>query len=104
MAKIVWTNDAMALADEWLIEAQEEFGIKTKNKLRKAFVDVTRRLSLMPRSGPLDDVFMDEDGEYRFLHVNKALKVCYRVIDEDNVIIFAVVHVRMSPKSQKVYL
>lgn len=104
MAKVVWTEDALALADEWLIEAEEKFGVKTKNKLRQAFVDITKRLSIMPKSGPLDNVFSDEDGEFRFLHANKALKVCYRVIDDDNVIIFAVLHVRMSTNTQKAYL
>lgn len=104
MAKVVWTEEAIALADEWLIESQERFGLKTKNKLKDTYIDITRRLALMPRSGPLDDVFADEDGEFRFLHANKALKVCYRVIDEDNVIIFAVLHVKMDSVSQKVYL
>lgn len=104
MAKVVWTEEAVALADEWLIESQEKFGINTKNKLKQAYIDITNRLALMPRSGPLDDVFADEDGEFRFLHANKALKVCYRIIDDDNVIIFAVLHVRMDSVSQKVYL
>ncbi len=104
MAKVVWTKEALALADEWLIESEEKFGIKTKNKLKQAFVDITKRLSIMPKTGPLDDVFMDEDGEFRFLHANKALKVCYRVIDDDNVIVFAVLHVRMNTNTQKAYL
>lgn len=104
MAKVVWTEEAIALADEWLAEAHEHFGEKTKKILKNSFIDITRRLSLMPRIGPLDEVFADEDGEYRFLHANKALKVCYKVIDEDNIIIFAVLHVRMSTQSQKVYI
>lgn len=104
MAKVVWTKDAIALADEWLIEAEKMFGIKTKNKLKQAYTDITRRLAIMPRIGPLDEIFMEEDGEFRFLHANKALKVCYRVVDDDNVIIFAVLHVKMNSKTQRTFL
>lgn len=103
MAKVVWTKDAIALADEWLIEAEKMFGIKTKNKLKQAYTDITRRLAIMPRIGPLDEIFMEEYGEFRFLHANKALKVCYRVVDDDNVIIFAVLHVKMNSKTQRTF-
>lgn len=87
---VEWTADALVQAQDAL-EIARTYGIRVQRDLAANFETITRRLGLMPRMGTIEQELVDEDGEFRYLHANKFIKVVYKVISEDHVLIFAVV-------------
>lgn len=101
--KVEWTADALVQAQNAL-EIARTYGIKVQRNLAANFETITRRLTLMPRMGTIEQALSDEDGEFRYLHANKFVKVVYKVKSEDHVLIFAVVSDYTPPDILKQFL
>ena len=85
---IVWSPDAIEMADDFFEVTRHLYGQKVYQKYLEKIDDIQKQLSIMPRIGSLETALADEDGEYRFKLINDRFKLIYRIVDEDTILIF----------------
>ena len=104
MAKVVWSQYAIDLADIILQESKGLYGDKTYQRLIDRIEFLQERLSSMPRIGAKEEALENEEGDYRFLTINKRFKLVYEVVDDENVLIIAVWDFKQNPDKLRYFI
>ena len=104
MVKIVWSQHAIDLADIVFQESKAIYGDRKYQQLIDRIEYLQNRLAEMPRIGAKEEALEGEDGEYRFLTINKRFKLVYEVVDDDNVLIIAVWDFRQNPEKLRYFI
>ena len=92
------------MADIVLQESKAIFGTKAFQRMVDKIEDLQKWLGTMPRMGSFEEALKDEEGEYRFLVINKRFKLVYEVVDEDNVLIIAVWDFKQKPEKLRYFI
>ena len=101
---IVWSSDAMEMTDYFFEVTRHCYGQKVYQKYLEKIETIQKQLSLMPRTGSLEPALADENGEYRFKLINDRFKLIYRIIDEENILIFAVWDMKQDPSKLRLFI
>lgn len=64
--KIVWSSDAIEMADYFFEVTRHLYGQKIYQKYLDKVDSIQKQLLVMTRTGTLEPALADEDGEYRF--------------------------------------
>ena len=104
MAKTEWSNHALDMAEAIAQEAKLVYGKVVYNKLIDRIELLQNRLASMPRMGSKEEALAEEDGEFRFLVINKRFKLVYEVINDEHVLIIAVWDFRQDPRTMRYFL
>ena len=102
--KIVWSSDAIEMADYFFEVTRHMYGQKIYQKYLDKIDTIQKQLSIMPRIVTLEPALADEDGEYRFRLINDRFKLIYRIVDEDNILIFAVWDMKQDPNKLRLFI
>ena len=79
--KIVWSPDAIEMADDFFEVTRHLYGQKVYQKYLEKIETIQKQLAVMPRIGSLETALAEEDGEYRFKLINDRFKLVYRIAD-----------------------
>lgn len=102
--KIVWSPDAIEMADSFFEVTRHLFGQKVYRKYLEQIETIQQQLSIMPRMGSLETALADEDGEYRFKLINDRFKLIYRIVDEETILILAVWDMKQDPNKLRLFI
>ena len=99
--EIVLSEDALFMADAILSDARSLFGEKAFKTLRERMINALKRIEWSPRSGSLETALQDEDGEFRFILLNKRFKMIYKVVDEEHIRVLTFWDMRQNPENMR---
>ena len=102
--KIVWSPDAINMADDFFEVTRHLFGQKVYQKYLEKIETIQKQLLVMPRVGSLETALEDEDGEFRFKLINDRFKLIYKLLDEETILIFAVWDMKQDPNKLKLFI
>ena len=102
--EVILSENALFMADCILTDSRSIFGEQACRKLRDRIIFVLKRLEWSPRYGSLESALADEDGEYRFVLLNKRFKLIYRVVDEEHVRVLTFWDVKQDPDNMRMFL
>ena len=102
--KIVWSPDAIEMADDFFEVTRHLYGQKVYQKYLEKIETIQKQLAVMPRIGSLETALVEEDGEYRFKLINDRFKLIYRIVDEDTILIFAVWDMKQDPNKLRLFI
>ena len=102
--KIVWSLDAIEMADDFFEVTRHLYGQKVYQKYLEKLETIQKQLAVMPRIGSLETALAEEDGEYRFKLINDRFKLIYRIVDEDTILIFAVWDMKQDPNKLRLFI
>ena len=102
--EIVLSENALFMADAILSDSRSLFGEKAFRKLRDKIVSSLKRIEWSARYGSLEPALADEDGEYRFVLLNKRFKMIYRIVDENHIRIVTFWDMRQNPDNMKLFI
>ena len=101
--EIVFSKNALFLADVILTDSRSLFGEKAFTKMKDAISLAIKRIEWSPRYGSLEPALADEEGEYRFVLLNKRFKMVYKIEDENHISILAIWDVKQNPNNMRLY-
>ena len=102
--KIVWSPDAINMADDFFEVTRHLFGQTVYQKYLEKIETIQKQLLVMPRVGSLETALEDEDGEFRFKLINDRFKLIYKLLDEETILIFAVWDMKQDPNKLKLFI
>lgn len=102
--EIVLSENALFMADAILSDSRSLFGEKAFRKLRDKIVSSLKRIEWSARYGSLEPALADEDGEYRFVLLNKRFKMIYRIVDENHIRIVTFWDMKQNPDNMKLFI
>ena len=102
--EIVLSENALFMADAILSDSRSLFGEKAFRKLRDKIVSSLKRIEWSARYGSLEPALADEDGEYRFVLLNKRFKMIYRSVDENHIRIVTFWDMKQNPDNMKLFI
>lgn len=102
--KIVWSPDAINMADDFFEVTRHLFGQKVYQKYLEKIETIQKQLLVMPRVGSLETALEDEVGEFRFKLINDRFKLIYKLLDEETILIFAVWDMKQDPNKLKLFI
>ena len=102
--EIVFSENALFMADAILSDSRSLFGEKTFRKLRDKIVSSLKNIEWSARYGSLEPAFADEEGEYRFILLNKRFKMIYKVVDEEHIRIVTFWDVKQDPDNMRLFI
>lgn len=91
MMNVKWTIPAVEMADNVLYYTEEQFGKRQKQKLQRIFARVASDISTMPKKYQKEPALEDYEHEYRYYLIFNRIKVIYKILDDENIAIVAVV-------------
>ena len=86
---VEWHTKAQEHWEEQLEYCAETFGVKVALDCVKTAEEKIERICKFPESGTLEPLLKDEEFTYRFVHIQKRIKLIYR-FDERQQTIFIV--------------
>ena len=96
---VKWYAKAQSHWNEQLEYCAETFGRKTALENIQIVEDKIKRICKFPESGTSEPLLKDEPYTYRFVHVQKRIKLIYRYDEQQQTIfIVDVWNTRMSPQ------
>lgn len=98
------SENALFMADAILSDSRSLFGEKAFRKLRDKIVSSLKRIEWSARYGSLEPALADEDGEYRFVLLNKRFKMIYRIVDENHIRIVTFWDMKQNPDNMKLFI
>lgn len=97
---VKWYEKAQQHWDEQLYYCVENFGTKTAQECVKTADEKIERIRKFPESGTLEPLLKDEEFTYRFVHVQKRIKLIYRYDEQQQTIfIVDVWNTKMEPQN-----
>lgn len=101
---VVLSENALFMADCILTDSRSLFGEKAFRKLRETITLALKRIEWSARYGSLEPALADEDGEYRFILLNKRFKMIYKVVDEEHVRVLTFWDMKQDPGNMRQFL
>ena len=92
------------MADVILSDSKSLFGEKAFRKLRDKIAASLKRIEWSARYGSLEPALANEDGEYRFVLLNKRFKMIYRVVDEEHIHVVTFWDMRQNPDNMRLFI
>ena len=97
--QVKWFAKAQQHWDEQLLYCAETFGRKTALDSIKIVEEKIERICKFPMAGTPEPLLKDEKLLYRFVHIQKRIKLIYRYDEQQQIIyIVDVWNTRMSPQ------
>lgn len=91
MIRVIWASSAIEMADRVLEYTEEQFGKRQKKRLQKIFAHVASEIAFMPQMHQKEPALIDSGSDYRYYLIFGRIKVIYKIVDDSNIIIVAVV-------------
>ena len=102
--EVVISENALFMADCILSDSRSLFGEKAFRKLRDSIILALKRIEWSARYGSLESALADEDGEYRFVLLNKRFKMIYKVVDEEHLWVVTFWDMKQNPDNLRLYI
>jgi plasmid stabilization system protein ParE len=97
--EVKWYDKAQQHWDEQLTYCAETFGRQTALESIQTVEDKIERLCKFPESGTPEPLLKNEKQQYRFVHIQKRIKLIYRYDkQQETIYIVDVWNTRMSPQ------
>lgn len=97
---VKWYTKAQEHWNEQLEYCAETFGVKTAMDCVKTADEKIERICKFPESGTLEPLLKNEQLTYRFVHIQKRIKLIYRFDSEQQTIfIVDVWNTKMHPQN-----
>lgn len=91
MITVIWASSAIKMADKVLEYTEEQFGKHQKKKLQRIFARVASDIAVMPKIHQKEPALIDSGSDYRYYLIFGRIKVIYKIVDDNNITIVAVV-------------
>lgn len=95
--EVILTDLARLQLNSVLDYVEEEYGERTAAKTLDRIADKLRRLLMFPESGTLDAKYSTSKLLVRHILINP--NIFYYIVEEDTVLIIAVMHTKQSPRT-----
>lgn len=102
--EVVLSENALFMADCILTDSRSLFGEKAFRKLRESISSALKKIEWSARYGSLEPALADEDGEFRFILLNKRFKMIYKVVDENHVRVLTFWDMKQNPDGMRLFL
>ena len=72
--------------------------------MRERIATALKNIEWSARYGSLEPALADEEGEYRFILLNKRFKMIYKVVDEEHVQVVTFWDVKQNPDNMRIFI
>ena len=102
--EVILSENVVFMADMILSDSRSLFGEKAFRKLRDKIISSLENIEWSARYGSLEPTLADEEGEYRFILLNKRFKMIYKVVDEEHVRVVTFWDMKQNPANMRLFI